>query len=137
MNDRDKLKAAFAELRKLGWFARMDFWCCQTCGNAAAHEALEKKGISDDDAKVVFWHNQDDDSFREGEWRSWHKDGEKTKDLHATLYLSHTGPAYEVLGVLIKHGLKAFWNGEGHRRVEVYPSDTPAEDIEKFWATAA
>ena len=49
MNKKANLNQAFKELRKLGYFARQDFWCCQSCAWAAV--PVDKK-------KVVFYHNQ-------------------------------------------------------------------------------
>ncbi len=51
MNDRDKLEAAFTELRGKGFEAHARFWCCQSCGCAALEE---------DVPKYIFWHDQDD-----------------------------------------------------------------------------
>ena len=49
MNKKANLNQAFKELRKLGYFARQNFRCCQTCAWAAV--PVDKK-------KVVFYHNQ-------------------------------------------------------------------------------
>ena len=43
MNDRKRISLAFKELRKRGWFARMNFWCCQTCGCSAVPKEYKDK----------------------------------------------------------------------------------------------
>ena len=48
---RSNLRGAFADLRKKGYFARMNFWCCQSCAWADVPEGM--------DDKVVFYHAQD------------------------------------------------------------------------------
>lgn len=124
-SDRAALRAAFAELRKMGWFARMNYWCCSTCANYDAATKLKEKGIDEEDMKIVFWHNQDDDAFRVG-GRSWHNNTPKTDDLGSTLHLKFTagrGTAFEVVGVLVKHGLNAYWSGDTAECIEVRPKD--------------
>lgn len=46
------LSKAFNELRKLGYFAKQNYWCCQTC---ATYE-IEEFGYSN---KYVYYHSQD------------------------------------------------------------------------------
>jgi hypothetical protein len=49
------LRSAFEELRELGYFAKMNWQCCTTCGWAA---------VPDNRAdKVVFFHGQDADNL--------------------------------------------------------------------------
>ena len=50
------LTSAFKALRKEGYFARQNFWCCQSCGWASVPD-----GKGD---KVVFYHNQDASDLR-------------------------------------------------------------------------
>ena len=53
MNKKENLNQAFKELRKLGYFARQNFMCCQNCAWAT---------VPMDAKKVVFYHKQDADS---------------------------------------------------------------------------
>lgn len=57
--DRQKIRSAFAELRKDGIFARMSFRCCQNC---ARYEIRVDKG---DPKNFVFWTKQGDVVFDE------------------------------------------------------------------------
>ena len=52
--DWGRLAAAFAELERSGWVARMDFTCCQTCGHAEIGD--ERTG---GEHSYVFFHWQD------------------------------------------------------------------------------
>jgi len=117
-NDRDKIAGAFRELRKSGWFARMNFWCCQSCGCAAVPKSCKDK--------FVFYHKQDAESFgidgniggelggeRYSDWR-----GRNKKD---SMYMSHGegGDANEIVAILNKHGLYATWDGSNGTRIMV------------------
>ena len=104
---RDKLRAAFKELRRIGYLARMNFTCCGSCGGYELAEVLKQKPAKNG---YVFWHRQADDAFGPDD------------DLDRTLYLAWgtcDNRAFEIVGVLVKHGLKASWNGEPFRCVEV------------------
>lgn len=86
---------AFAELRQAGYFARMDFWCCQSCGWAAVpkHEAH----------KVVFFHNQDTDQLIET----------------GQCYVAWAGDREFICDVLKKHGIVAARDGDKHSRIKI------------------
>lgn len=45
MNKKANLNQAFKELRKLGYFARQNFWCCQSCAWAAVPMDAKKGGL--------------------------------------------------------------------------------------------
>ena len=96
---RDKVDMAFEKLNEMGYFAEQDFWCCQTCAwNDIDDEDLEK---------VVFYHNQDNDS-----WGG-------TDELVRGLYLSWSGDADEIIGVLNDCGLRTRWSGEVNSRIKI------------------
>lgn len=59
-SDREKIRQAFRELRSQGYIARMNFLCCSSC---AWYEITEGKN-EDEISKVVFFHQQDNESFR-------------------------------------------------------------------------
>lgn len=56
MNKKANLNQAFKELRKLGYFARQNFKCCQSCAWAA---------VPMDAKRVVFYHKQGADQLNE------------------------------------------------------------------------
>jgi hypothetical protein len=53
---RSGLREAFKILRRRGYSAKANFWCCQSCGLRA---------IPDEVRKYVFYHAQDNDSLNE------------------------------------------------------------------------
>lgn len=88
--------AAFIELQQLGYFAKANFWCCQSCALYA---------IPDEQEKYVYYHEQDAKSMIE-------RGGE--------LLLAWGGNGDEICAVLNKHGLKTEWNGSEDMRIKVY-----------------
>jgi hypothetical protein len=102
MNDRARIRMAFNELRETGWFARMNFFCCQTCGCAAVPESYNNK--------FVFYHAQDAESINDN----------GDLDEHG-MYLSHGegGNGTEIMEILNKHGLNVEWNGNNDTRILV------------------
>ena len=54
---RAKVTAGFRRIRKLGYFARQNFWCCQSCAWS---------NIPEENDKVVFYHEQDNDDIKYG-----------------------------------------------------------------------
>lgn len=95
-----KITNAFRELRKKGYFARQNFWCCQNCAwNAMTDEQAEK---------AVFYHRQDADSF-----------DEYNEELERDLYLAWSGNCEEIVKVLRKHGLKVLHDGDESKRIMI------------------
>lgn len=93
---RSAIKTAYKDLRRLGYFCRSNFWCCQTCGCAAIPEGRA--------AKYVFYHRQDDRGI----------------DLTARCYLSWAGDGREIVGAMVRAGLKAQWDGNPATRIFVW-----------------
>lgn len=91
---RAQVRRAFGELARLGYFTRMNFWCCQSCAWAA---------IPPENKKVVFFHRQDAAQLR------------KT----GTVYLAWCGNAFEIIQILRHHNLKVAWNGQEGSRLLV------------------
>ena len=90
---KSKITEAFKELRKLGYFARQNFLCCQTC---AWHGVPDEKG-----ERAVFYHNQDNESLK--------SDGK--------CHLAWSGNGTEIVSVLNKHGVKTEWDGSSNKRI--------------------
>lgn len=92
---KNNLNAAFRALRKKGYFARQDFWCCQNCGWAA---------MTDEQAqKAVFYHRQDTQRLRE--------DG--------TCYLAWSGDGNEIVQTLRDNGITVDWDGTDDTRIKI------------------
>ena len=99
-SDRERIALAFKEIRKAGYFARMNFRCCSDCGYAAIPDEYREK--------FIFFHNQDLVSFdtyggirTDGLWFGW------------------AGSAPFLVGILNKFGLKATWDGNKVRKIKV------------------
>lgn len=90
-----KLTNAFKELRKLGYFARQNWKCCQTCGWAEVPD--------DRSDRAVFYHAQD----------------KATLDKQDYCYLAWDGDGQEIVAVLEKHNLIVNWNGSENTRIKV------------------
>ena len=93
-NDNKKLvNKGFQKLRKLGYVAHQDFWCCSSCGWAA---------LTDEEAeKAVFYHHQDKQSMLET----------------GKLYLAWLGDGNEIVKVFKDLGLNVEWNGSERVRI--------------------
>lgn len=90
-----QLTKAFSDLRKIGYLARQNFSCCQSCAWAE---------IPDDKSeRAVFYHRQDHMGMRET--------GE--------VYLSWAGNGHEIVNVLKSNGLSVEWDGTPSRRIRV------------------
>ncbi len=91
---RANLREAFRTFRKNGYFARMNFWCCQTCGWS---EVPDEK--SD---KVVFFHNQDNDTLKDNGYT----------------YLAWAGDGNEIKTILEAHDIEVEWDGSDGTRIK-------------------
>ena len=101
MTTKSKIKSAFSKLRREGWFCRMNFWCCQSCGWAAVPKGKEN---------VLFYHAQDAEAFGD----RWDKEV-LTKDL----YIAHSGNTARAVEVLRENGLTVEWGGTENTRIVV------------------
>ena len=89
------LSKAFAELRKNGYFAKQNFWCCQSCGWAA---------LTDEQAeRAVFYNAQDYSDYKRGH----------------DVYLSWAGDGEFISQILTKHNLELEWDGSPSHRIIV------------------
>ena len=89
---------AFGELRGRGYFARQNFMCCQSCAWAEVPDSKR--------SKTVFFHNQDYYNYKDG----------------MTFFLSWTGDADEIIGVLEHWGLQVVWDGTENSRIGIIPT---------------
>lgn len=95
---RAKINMAFRRLRKAGYFAEQDFWCCNTCAGA---------DMSDEELKkFVFYHNQDAESL-------------KGTKLVRDMYVSWEGDGAEIVKIFEDCGLAVMWNGDPNIRIMI------------------
>jgi len=101
MTTKDKVNKVFRLLRKAGYFAQQDYWCCQNCAwNAMTGEQAEK---------AVFYHHQDNDAW-------------KDKELKEKLYLAWSGDGNEIVNIIHSVGLETEWDGTENNRIQILPT---------------
>lgn len=105
MTTKEKINQAFRRLRKAGYIAKQNFWCCQSC----AWNAISNDYPSVD--KVVFYHNQDADCI------------EKNGSLNHPLYLAWMGDSNEICKILLNCGLQVEHDGSEDSRIKVLPEE--------------
>jgi hypothetical protein len=91
--DNKNLTKAFQALRKKGYFAKQNFWCCSSCGWFGVPKDNEKK--------VVFYHNQDNDDKKKG------------KPFH----IAWAGDANEIMETFKENGVETSWTGSPAQRI--------------------
>jgi len=90
-----KLTKAFKALRKAGYFAEQNFWCCQSCGwNAIPEDVIER---------VVFYHRQDAEAL----------------ESKGECYVSWDGDVDEIIDILEENGIKTEWDGNISTRIKI------------------
>lgn len=90
-----KLTKAFKALRKAGYFARQNFWCCQTCGWADVPDGKEDK--------VVFYHHQDNDDRIAGQ----------------PFHVAWSGDGHEICRIFNENGITTDWDGSENKRIQL------------------
>lgn len=99
MVKKSDVNKVFRLFRKEGFFAKQNFWCCQSCGWGDVPEEAEN---------VVFYHNQDNDSWEDG-------------ILKEKLYLAWRGNGNKVVEIIESVGLKTKWDGKEDQRIAIVP----------------
>jgi hypothetical protein len=123
MTDREKLRRAFRQLRSEGYLARMNFWCCSTCGSYDLAEQADQMAEEGEPPKgAVFWHQQSDErAFKDG-----------SEDLSDDLYMAHglftaggidtdTASSMRIVEVLREYDLNVEWDGNMMQTIVVKP----------------
>lgn len=95
MARRNRLVKVFNNLRKLGYFCKMNHTCCQSCGWAEIPKGNENK--------AVFYHAQDAERLA------------TTGDVH----LAWAGNGYEIVKAIEDAGMKVEWDGTENSRIKV------------------
>jgi len=88
-----KLTIAFRALRKAGYFAKQNFWCCQSCAWYAVPEERADR--------VVFYHQQDRESLSRS----------------GSVHLAWSGDGHEICRILNENGIETEWDGSENKRI--------------------
>tara|TARA_Y100000004_G_scaffold97144_1_gene108694 strand:+ start:21447 stop:21779 length:333 start_codon:yes stop_codon:yes gene_type:complete len=91
---RGAIKTAFANLRKKGYFARMNYMCCSGCAGAAMPENTKN---------YVFFHNQCNEQLVD----------------EGRVYLYWAGDGAEIVDELHNQNLIINWNGKDYEAIFV------------------
>lgn len=94
---KEKLTKAFRALRKVGYIARQNFWCCQSCALSALN------ALPDECVKYVFYHKQDADNLRD----------------NGACYLAWGGDGEQIVSILKEAGIAVEWDGNSATRIKV------------------
>jgi hypothetical protein len=92
MATKEQINAGFRNLRKAGYFAKQNWWCCQSCGVAAIPET-ENKDVS--------YHAQDAERLRET----------------GQTYLNWSGDLGEIRKAFEDAGVPVIQNGSDKQRI--------------------
>lgn len=104
--DKQRFTKMFRELRKSGFIARQNYMCCQGCGWAAIGSHY---GVEDEKQNVVFYHQQDHDSF------------DKKGKLTQLIRLSWQGNGALIKDTAEKFGYRVDWDGTEKERIGILP----------------
>lgn len=94
IENKQKLNIAFRKLRKEGYYAKQNFWCCQSCGLAA---------IPEDKDSYVFYHSQDFEDLKK----------------YGTCYLTWAGNTNKIINILNEAGVWTEWDGNLNSRISI------------------
>ncbi len=112
---RNTVGKAFAVLRKQDFIARVNFSCCTGC---ASYELSEMARSRKKD-RAVFWHRQDDESFREGyplHIRYFYLAPEGNE---SDTTAEETAVGEQVVAALKEQHLQIKWDGDPHYTIQV------------------
>jgi hypothetical protein len=105
LTDKKMFNLMFKELRSFGFKARQNVACCQTCAWA---EMDSRYSITEED-NVVFYHNQDFESF------------DKHGNLISPIYLAWQGDGDKIKQVAESKGYLVDWDGTENKRIGILP----------------
>jgi hypothetical protein len=126
-DNRAKLRKAFAELNKDGWFARMNYGSCNS-------DFLYN---TPDDKPCIAFHSQDEKKIMEyGYVYLWHHcetniephDSNDHKWGNEIYHKDNIARAWEAVAMLRKHELDVDWSGDPRHRIRV----TLNKNIDEF-----
>ena len=113
---RNRVQAAFGELRKVGFITKTNFSCCMTCAVAELDDIAEQRRRN----RAVYWHRQDEEHFRKGGVLSVRYCYLPPKGIDArdtTQLVTQIGE--QVADALRKAGLNVKWDGDPGKVIEV------------------
>jgi hypothetical protein len=116
VTDCDRLDMAFADLERQSILARQDYWCCSTCGHAAAWEEVKHAQADGPMKGYVFFHNQDTQYAVWGEILLAY--GAVEDSEQALIDVAKT-----IIETLRRHKIATEWSGNTNERILVKDFD--------------
>lgn len=93
---KENINKAFRALRKVGYFAKQDHTCCQTCGWVEVPDEFAEK--------AVFYHHQDTENLHD----------------HGNCFVAWSGDGEEIRRILNENKVRTDWNGKTNSRIRIY-----------------
>jgi hypothetical protein len=114
---RENMNKAFNDMRKVGFIARQDFSCCQSCaGSELAREAAKRVQAGKTVNGVVYYHHQDAEGRNEG--RNFYLAyGEVDSDKIGKIRMDTKTVGERVCEILKKHNVPFEWDGTSKSRI--------------------
>lgn len=103
VSDKQRVRAAFAQLKALGFVAKMNYSCCSNCAMTAIY-------MDNPNAKDVVTYN------RQEEARAFPRG---SVALESDLYLGWAGDGAQIVRSLQATGLTVEWDGSPHTKIIV------------------
>jgi hypothetical protein len=125
LTDKDRIRNAFVRIRKeLGFLARMDYMCCQSCGRCGLEETTAFKK-SKGKKPYIFWHHQSNEVFDSyGDIGSGRRG--RDDDGKEFLYLYHEGTLEQIkaaVQIIREEGMGVDWEESLDKAIKVYSHD--------------
>ncbi len=118
----EALNNAFKEFRKMGFIARQNYLCCQTCGFAGANTLVEEAQAKGKNViGIVFYHAQDNERKRDGGDFHMSYDGVGDTDQETAGKL--------ICKVLKRNDVVYDWNGDTGTRIGIDTKQTASNSI--------
>jgi hypothetical protein len=128
--NKQRLNAAFADLRASGYIAEQNFQCCMTCGIAEANVLNDKRMIRNGSRSAqgfVFYHSQDKERMDDGGHLMLAFGAFETPGRFGKM--SDEGVGADVVRILRENDLHVRWNGSADQRIEVLAVRATAAEL--------
>jgi hypothetical protein len=116
---RRKIKKLFVDLeRELGFLAKFNWTCCQSCGWGDLYKYCQNDGVHSDEKNIIFCHMQDCDySF------GLNRHGEPKSKMINDLSLTWSGDGHKIKEAIESRGFQVEWDGKAGTRLQIKSSN--------------
>lgn len=112
---RRQIENLFAHLEsELGFLAKFNWACCQSCGWADLHKYCQDHEIEFDEKNIIFCHNPDcERAF------GLNRDLQLKSKMIDTLWIAWSGDGHEIKRALESRGFQVEWDGTEETRMQI------------------